>query len=220
MAKCSRRLRLGDEDPRRPLDDVLKVCSYAQAASCPNERLMQCLLTSIYSMREHPSVITFRKSSETCPVAYVDADLGTCRSQTGYCFFYANACILAVSKVQRCITLSACESELVALSAAACDAIWLRNLLVEIGKPMDNPTRIYCDNLAARTVAHNPTSAKNLKHVARRHFFVQDLTKTKEVVVPGVESANNYADILTKLYDSPTHFEYLAGKLRSWDTAT
>lgn len=28
---------------------------------------------------------------------------------------------------------------------------------------MDNPTRIYCDNQAARTVAHNPTS---LKHVA------------------------------------------------------
>ena len=35
--------------------------------------------------------------------------------------------------------------------------------------------------------------------------------------IPG---EGNTADILTKLYDSPTHFEYLAGKLRSWDAAT
>ena len=40
------------------------------------------------------------------------------------------------------------------------------------------------------------------------------------IVVPGVESKDNIADILTKLYDSPSHFEYLASKLRSWDAAT
>ena len=68
-------------------------------------------------------------------------------------------------------------------------------------------------------VAHNPTSAKNLKHVARRHFFVQDLVSAGEITVPGVSSNDNIADIFTKLYDHPSHFEFLAGRLRSWTSA-
>ena len=42
--------------------------------------------------------------------------------------------IVAKSKAQKCVELSATESELVALSASVCDIIWPRNMLTSLGK--------------------------------------------------------------------------------------
>ena len=69
------------------------------------------------------------------------------------------------------------------------------------------PTPIFCDNTAAKKVAENPVSAKNLRHVARRHFFVQDAWRAGDVVVPSIESKRNRADVLTKLMDTPSYYE-------------
>ena len=56
----------------------------------------------------------------------------------------------------------------------------------------------------------------HLKHVDRRHFFVQDAVNSGAVTVPHVESDKNLADILTKIYDSAPLFERMSSKLRSW----
>lgn len=37
-----------------------------------------------------------------------------------------------VSQKQRCVALSSCESEFMAATATACQAVWLRNLLRQI----------------------------------------------------------------------------------------
>ena len=103
----------------------------------------------------------------------------------------ANACVVAVSQAQKCVVLSSCEAELVALSAAACDVIWLRNLLAEIGFPVSGATPIYCDNTAAKAVAENPVQSKQLRHVARRHFFVRELVENGVMRVPYVHTDSN-----------------------------
>ena len=117
--------------------------------------------------------------------------------------FMANCCVLHAAKLQKCIVLSSCEAELVALSAATCDAMWLRNYLSELGFPPAGPTPIHCDNAATRAVAGSPVAEKHLKHVARRHFFVQDAVKAGEIVVPPIASEKNIADVLTKIEPSP-----------------
>ena len=59
--------------------------------------------------------------------------------------------------------LSSCEAELVALSACACEVMWLRNFLYELGFGVDAATPIYCDNSAAEMVAKNPVSSRHLR---------------------------------------------------------
>ena len=43
---------------------------------------------------------------------------------------------------------------------------------------VDGPTPIYCDNSGAVAVANNPVNYRHLKHVDRRHFFVQDVARS------------------------------------------
>ena len=137
-------------------------------------------------------------------------------ARTGFCIYLANACVIAVSQSQKCVVLSSCEAELVALSACACEVMWLRNFLYELGFAVDAATPIYCDNSAAEMVAKNPVSSRQLRHVARRHFFVQDAVRAGCVAVPHVSSEANLADALTKVLPSPARFEWAAARLRAW----
>ena len=41
---------------------------------------------------------------------------------------------------------STCESESVALADGVTDALWIRNLLMDLLQPIQTLTRIYCDN--------------------------------------------------------------------------
>ena len=89
------------------------------------------------------------------------------------------------------------------------------NLLNELGFTVQAPTPVYCDNTAAKTVAENPVMSKQLRHVARRHFFVQDVVAAGHITVPYVASDANLADGLTKLLTTAPRFEWAASRLRS-----
>ena len=58
-------------------------------------------------------------------------------------------------------------------------------------------------------------AAKQLKHVARRHFFVQDAVAALEVTVCSVSSNANLADLYTKKFDKP-RYAWLAARARRW----
>ncbi|GJS33928.1 uncharacterized mitochondrial protein-like protein [Tanacetum coccineum] len=60
----------------------------------------------------------------------VDIDDG--RSTTGHVFYLGTSPITWCSQKQTTVTLSSCEAEFMAATAAACQAIWLRELLAEV----------------------------------------------------------------------------------------
>ena len=94
--------------------------------------------------------------------------------------------------------------------------MWLRNFLYELGFGVDGHTPVYCDNTAAKGVAENPVASRQLRHVARRHFFVQDAVRAGAVTVPYVASDANLADCLTKILSTAPRFEWATSRLRSW----
>ena len=102
------------------------------------------------------------------------------------------------------------------LEQATQQAAERQNFLAEVGFAVKGATPIFCDNTAAKTVAENPVAAKQLRHVERRHFFVQDVVSSGRVTVPHVESEANLADALTKLLPTAAKFEWAASRLRSW----
>ncbi|KAL5568431.1 hypothetical protein UlMin_025006 [Ulmus minor] len=79
-------------------------------------------------------------------VGYSDSDWGgdidNRRITTGFVFFMGDTAFTWMSKKQPIVTLSTCEAEYVAATSCVCHAIWLRNLLKEIGLIQEEPTKV------------------------------------------------------------------------------
>ena len=85
-----------------------------------------------------------------------------------------------------------------AASEAAKEAVYLQNLLTELGYGSKDPVPVAVDNTAARNLAYNPQHHERTKHIDRRHFFVRELVEDGRITVPFVRSADNLADFFTK----------------------
>ena len=120
--------------------------------------------------------------------------------------------VLWASKRERCVALSSTEAELVAASMAACEVVFLRNVLGDCGVTLEKPTTLYCDNSGAVEIARTPLSKTKLKHILRRYFYVREVSESGEVLVVPVNTADNISDVMTK-HLSPQRFKYLVARL-------
>ena len=114
---------------------------------------------------------------------------------------------VAQAEVHRALYLR--EAEIIAMSEAAKDVVYLRKLVRGLGAGEDKPSWLYTDSKAARDVSYNPEHHDKMKHVQRRHFFVRDMVEKFELEVPFVRSEENAADILTKAMKDAKQFHYL-----------
>ena len=120
--------------------------------------------------------------------------------------------------VQQMVTLSTTEAELVALSKATQETIFLRQILERMGATIDwsgphgvstsqetfkwdpdLPTVVYCDNRATVLIVTGDGASKRLRHVAVREFFVREKHAEGVVQVLKVPTLDNYADGFTKM---------------------
>lgn len=85
-----------------------------------------------------------------------------------------------------------------AATAAACQAIWLRNLLAQITGKNAGPVTLYIDNKSAINLAKNPVFHGRSKHIDIRHHFIRECIEKGEIVVKHVCTELQRADILTK----------------------
>ena len=130
-------------------------------------------------------------------VCYCDADWAANRdarhSTTGWVFLLGSGAVSWSSKKQELVALSTTEAEYTALSMAAREALWLRELLAEFGIA---PTAVdlRCDSTGAQAIARNPILTARNKHFdTRLHFLTR-----KEISVIYVARKNNLADPFTK----------------------
>ena len=100
---------------------------------------------------------------------FIDADFGGSmvdRSSTSaYCSFLGGNLVTWKSKKQSDVALSSAEAEFRALLKGICEAIWLRNLLVEIGFPTLGPAQLKCDSKSAIAICLNHVHHDRTKHL-------------------------------------------------------
>lgn len=141
-------------------------------------------------------------SNEVNLIGYTDADHArdpeTSRSVTGYAFMLANGIVTWKSKQQSSVTLSTSESEYVALCAGTKEAIWLRDLLDDIGFKQQNGIKMLCDNLGTVRWVKNPQQHHKTKHINKQLHFVRERNRIGEICVEHVNSEDQLADVLTK----------------------
>lgn len=140
------------------------------------------------------------------------------KSRSAYVFFLNSGPITWCSKRQRCVALSTCEAELIALNEASKELVWIRRLIKEItGYKTLQPTVVYEDNLGCIEMVKNPKYHGRSKHIDIRNFYVREVVDQKKIKVQHMSTKKMVADVLTKSLDArlfQTHRDRLVSQLR------
>lgn len=116
------------------------------------------------------------------------------------------------SKKQATVPLSSTEAEYVAATTSACQAVWLRRILCDLGQEQVEATEIYCDNKSALMLAKNPVFLSRTKHIEIKHHFIRELMAKGEVKLESCGTEEQLADLMTKSLPRSKH-EELCSKL-------
>ncbi|CAI7797361.1 unnamed protein product [Closterium sp. NIES-54] len=140
-------------------------------------------------------------------VDYADADdAGDKQNRTstgGYIFVLGGAAVSWASQRIRCATLSSTESEYVAAMEAGKEARRLRFLLAEFQLlRSEEPTTLFVDN-SAISVAGGMGLKGSLKHMERRHMWLQHMVKRKKLQLQYIPTTEQPANYLTKAFHFP-----------------
>lgn len=134
-------------------------------------------------------------------VGYTDSDYAgdpdIRRSTSGFVFTMNGGSVSWSSRLQPTVAVSTAEAEYMAASPAVKEALWLRKLLADFGKPVDALT-IFTDNQAALALLKNPVSSVRTKHIDVIHHFARERVERNEVQFVYIASQDNVADTMTK----------------------
>ena len=141
-------------------------------------------------------------SSPTSLIAYSDADWAGCpetrRSTSGFCVYLGDNLISWSSKRQHTVSRSSAEAEYRAVAHVVAESVWLRQLLLELQRPISKATIVFCDNISAVYMSANPVQHRRTKHIEIDLHFVREKVQLGEVKVLHVPTQSQYADIFTK----------------------
>ncbi|CAI7805775.1 unnamed protein product [Closterium sp. NIES-54] len=141
-------------------------------------------------------------------VGYADADdAGDKQNRTstgGYIFVLGGAAVSWASQRIRCANLSSTESEYVAAVEAGKEARRLRFLLAEFQLlRSEEPTTLFVDYSSAISVAGGMGLKGSLKHMERRHMWLQHMVKRRKLQLQYIPTSEQPADYLTKALHFP-----------------
>lgn len=135
-------------------------------------------------------------------IGFTDSDHGgDCverKSTSGYVFLLNGSPISWCSKKQPVVALSSCEAEYIAGSYAACQGIWLTEILKELKIPVKTPLELKIDNVSAINLSKNPVSHGRSKHIEVRYHFLRDMVNKGRISLTYCSTENQLADGFTK----------------------
>ncbi|KAJ9546687.1 hypothetical protein OSB04_019230 [Centaurea solstitialis] len=164
--------------------------------------------------------INYERGNDMNLVGYSDSshndDVDDGRSTTGHVFYLGTSPITWCSQKQATVALSSCEAEFMAATAAACQAIWLREILAELTGLEKQKVLIRVDNKSTIALSKNPVFHGRSKHIHTRYHFIRECVENEQVVVEHVSGDKQRADALTKALARIRFMEMrsLLGRLR------
>ncbi len=164
-----------------------------------------------YLRRTKNMFLIFGGDEELVLRGYTDTSFQTDRddlkSQQGYVFCLNGATVCWKSSKQETIADSTAESEYIAASEAAKEAVWIKNFIaeLEVVPSIVDPDVLYCDNNAAIAQAKEPRSHQRSKHVLRKYHLLREIVQRGDVLVSRVDTSGNIADPLTKALPLQKH---------------
>ena len=96
------------------------------------------------------------------------------KSTSGGIFNLGLVVVSWYNRKQRSVALSLVEAEYMAASQAACEAIWMWNILVGLFDQRMDLAVIYCDNQSFIKLSENPVFHDRSKHIDIRYHHLRD----------------------------------------------
>src|ERR1044072_604750 len=110
---------------------------------------------------------------------YSDADwegsISDRKSTNGYCTYVWGNLVTWRSKKQSVVAISSAEAEYRALAQSICEGLWLEELRISTLEPM----KVFCDNLAAISIAKNHVHHDRTKHVEIDRHFIKEKVESR-----------------------------------------
>ena len=146
---------------------------------------------------------------------FVDSDWANGKDRKsigGYIFSLGGSAVSWASKKQSLVAQSTEEAEYTAFTEGSREALWIRQLLLDIEptKTIDTTT-IYADNQAALKHVRTEGITARTKHFDIRLQHSRDNQAKGTITFEYIKSDDNTADIFTKALPLPAHQRHLEG---------
>ena len=166
----------------------------------------------VFALRPDARYDKLPKSLEI--IAYSDSDWAGCRltrrSTTGVCLKLLGAVILFCSRTQETTALSSGEAELYAIGTATAEALFVANLLKEIGACETTSVVCYTDSTAGKSLGTRFGTSRRTRHIDTRYLYMQELVTRGLLRLKKVLGLENCADLGTKYLSAADIAKFLA----------
>lgn len=146
--------------------------------------------------------IWYKRGERSSLVAYTDSDyvgdMDDSKSTSGYVFMLSGGAVAWSSRKQPIVTLSTTEAEYIAAATCACQAIWMKRILEEIGLAQTEELVLLCDNTSTIKLSKNAVMHGRSKHIRVHYHFLRDLSREGIVKLTYCNTEMQLADIMTK----------------------
>lgn len=136
--------------------------------------------------------------------ADADGNMAEDRHATsGFAFIINGGAISWSAKRQEIVTLSTTESEYVAATHAAKEALWLRSLIFQVFDIILPATPLFSDNQSAIALTKDHKFHGRTKHIDIRYHFIRWIVEEGKIRLIYCPTEEMIADTLTKALPSP-----------------
>ncbi|XP_022774064.1 uncharacterized protein LOC111316344 [Durio zibethinus] len=151
-------------------DIAFAISVVSQYLHSPLEEHLEALYRILRYLKNTPSKgLLFEKNEQRNVEEFTDADYAGLiedrRSTFGYCTKVWGNLVTWRSKKQSIVARSSTKTEFRALAQGTCELILLKRLLEELKMSMEYLMKLYCNNKASISIAHNPMHHDQTKHV-------------------------------------------------------
>nr|GEX83175.1 zinc finger, CCHC-type [Tanacetum cinerariifolium] len=163
-------------------------------------KALKQVIRYIKGTKEHG--IIYKKKGGCKITGYSDSSYGINTDQgkgtTEIVFYFGESPITWCNQKQLTVAHSSCESEFMAATGAACQALWLKPLLSELTGWKEERITLKVDNVSAIALVRNPVFHGRSKHIDIRYHFIRECVENGHINVEHVSGELQRADILTK----------------------
>ena len=184
-------------------DISLAVSQVARYLHDPGMRHWQAVLRIyrfLHCSRNTPYVIDTASTGMVLE-GYTDASwadcLDTSKSTAGWCVTAGGSTLACSSKRQSTYAQSSTESEFISACELSNEMVWWRILWEDLGYDPNTPI-LWCDNSGAVRLSKHSGKFEATRHFLPKFNILRQRVRDKDVVVLGIRSVFQRADIFTK----------------------
>ncbi|XP_070026623.1 secreted RxLR effector protein 161-like [Nicotiana sylvestris] len=170
----------------------------------PGEEHWKVVKTILRYLRRTKDQFLIYGDSELKLEGYTDASLSSDRDDSksifGYVFTINGGVVSWKSSKQATVADSVTETEYIAASEAAKEAVWIKKFLTDLGvvPSIEGAIPLLCDNTGAIYQAKEPRSHQKSKLILRRYHLIREIIERRGVEIQKVDGKENVVDPFTK----------------------